>query len=320
MNKSELKEHGIGGTLFHHAKNLERFLGISRLYLKFEAGNPTGTMKDRAAYAVLSHAYEEGHSSIAVASCGNYGASIVYLSKLFEITPHVYIPEGYEAPRIKEILHRGGVIHRTQGTYEDAVDTSSREVEENGWYNGNPGIPDNTRVSLDAYARIASEIVDYLEYAPDVVSVPVSNGTCLAGVHHGFKKLHRRGTTSRVPVMVAAGTSGGNPVIKSFNAGKRKITELKPSEITETPINEPLVSWRSLDGQSALDALHETQGYAAYVQDEVMQAFSQLLDREEGLSVLPASASALSALSEYVKAKATPRMNAFVAVLTSRRY
>ncbi|TFH14708.1 pyridoxal-phosphate dependent enzyme [Candidatus Bathyarchaeota archaeon] len=320
MFRKEFKEYGIGDTLFARLKNMEKLLDFSKFYVKFEAGNPTGTMKDRASYATLKYAKEKGFSTISVASCGNFGASIVKLSKIFEIVPHVYIPESYHSPRIAEMERMGGIIHRAPGTYEELVDLSGLEAGEQGWYNGNPGTEENSKVSFEAYETIAYEIFDELEYAPDAVSVSVSNGTCFRGVFKGFRKMFRQGKTDKIPVMIAASTTGGNPILSSFNDGRKKIENLSPDAITETPENEPIVSWKSLDGQQALDALWESDGYACAVSDAIMIAFSHLLEKEEGLSVLPASAASVAAMAEYVKARATPKDKCFVSVLTSRKY
>jgi threonine synthase len=320
MLRREFKEQGIGETLFARLKNLEKLLDFSKFYVKFEAGNPTGTMKDRASYATLKYAKENGFNTIAVASCGNFGASIIKLSKIFEIIPHVYIPDSYHSPRITEMERMGGIIHRTPGTYEDLVELSGKEAEQQGWYNGNPGTDENSKVSFEAYESIAYEVFDDLDYAPDAVSVSVSNGTCFTGIFRGFRSMFRQGKTDKIPVMVAVSTTGGNPIISSFRAGKKKIQDLKPDSITETPENEPIVNWKSLDGKHALEALWESNGYACGVSDDVMIAFSNLLEKEEGLSVLPASAASVAAISEYVKERATPREKCFVSVLTSRKY
>lgn len=320
MFRKEFKEHGIGDTLFARLKNMEKLLDFSKFYVKFESGNPTGTMKDRASYATLKNAKENDFNTIAVASCGNFGASVVKLSSIFEITPHVYIPESYHSPRITEMERMGGIIHRAPGTYEELVELSAKEAGEQGWYNGNPGTEENSKVSFEAYESIAYEIFDELEYAPDAVSVSVSNGTCFTGVFRGFRKMFRQGMTDKLPVMVAASTDGGNPIISSYNAGKKKIKDLKPDAITETPENEPIVNWKSLDGQPALDALWESNGYACALSDAVMITFSTLFEKEEGLSVLPASAASAAAMADYVKARASPKDKCFVSVLTSRKY
>jgi threonine synthase len=320
MFRKRFKEYGIGDTLFTRIKNMEKLLDFSKFYVKFEAGNPTGTMKDRASFATLEYAKDTGFDTIAVASCGNFGASIVKLSKVFNISPHVFIPNSYNSPRISEMKRMGGIIHRAPGTYEELVDLSGNIAEERGWYNGNPGKKENSEVSFKAYESIAIEIFEKLQYAPDAVSVSVGNGTCFTGIFHGFRRMFRQGHTDKIPVLIAASTDGGNPIISSYNAGYRKIINLKPDSITETFLNEPIVNWKSLDGQHALDALWESNGYARAVSDENMDAFSHFLEKEEGLSVLPASAASVAAMAEFVKTRASLKNKCFVSVLTSRKY
>ncbi len=319
--KEEINMYGIGDTIFTRSRNIEKLLDFSQIWLKFEGGNPTGTMKDRATYACLKLARKGRFGALAIASCGNFGASFVHLSKIFGIEPHVYVPSQYHTPRIQEMERAGGVLHRAPGTYEELVELAGKEAEENGWFNANPGVDANTKVSMEAYATISQEIFERLGHAPDVVSVPVGNGTTLAGVHLGFKALRERGEADKVPVMVAASTAGGNPVVRCFLRGLKKIKDLKPSEIVETEHNEPLVSWRSLDGQKALDCLWESGGWATYVSDDNLLTFSEILAHEEGLLVLPASASSLAAVAEYAKVSSgEKRDRSYVAVLTGRRH
>jgi threonine synthase len=316
--QEELITYGIGDTIFTRSRNLEQLLGYSNIYLKFEGGNPTGTMKDRAAYACLKVAKEKGYRELVIASCGNFGASFVRLSRIFGILTHVYIPEKFHTPRIAEMERLGGVIHRTPGTYEEVVDSSSAEAFRRGWYNANPGTPENRVASIEAYATIASEIFERLGRAPDIVAVPTSNGTTLAGIYHGFQSLRSAGKTEKVTAVIAASTSGGNPIVSSFLAGKRLIEDLKPDRIEETAINEPLVSWKSLDGQEALDAIWESSGWAAHVTDGEMAKYSKIVEREEGLYVLPASCASLAALTYYVKNKRLQNGRDLVAFFTAR--
>lgn len=318
--QAELIKHGIGDTIFTRSRNLERLLLYSNIYLKFEGGNPTGTMKDRAAYACLKVAKEEGFGEVVIASCGNFGASFVTIARVFGIKAHVYIPEKYHTPRIAEMETLGGIIHRASGTYEEVVVSSGEEAARRGWYNGNPGTPENRRASLDAYATIAYEIVDRLGHAPHAVAVPTSNGTTLAGINHGFQTLLGEGRIKKAPAMIAASTCGGNPIVSSFLARERKIGNLAPDAIDETAVNEPLVNWMSLDGQDALDAVWESGGWAVHITDDEMCRHSELIEREEGLSVLPASCASVAALPYYIREKKLKKGLDLVAFLTSRNF
>lgn len=318
--QGELIDHGIGDTIFTRSRNLEKLLGFGKIYLKFEGGNPTGTMKDRAAYACLRVAKEKGFREVVIASCGNFGASFVTLARIFGLKVHVYIPEKYHTPRIAEMEGLGGVVHRAPGTYEEVVVSSGEAAARRGWYNGNPGTPENRAASIGAYATISYEIVDRLGRAPDVVTVPTSNGTTLAGINHGFQSLLRAGKTGKAPAVIAASTSGGNPIVSSFLAGKRRIENLKPDGIEETSVNEPLVNWLSLDGQEALDAVWESKGWAVHITDEEMERYSDILAHEEGLTVLPASCASVAALPCYVEEKRPQKALDLVAFLTARNF
>ncbi len=318
--QAELIEHGIGDTIFTRSRNLERLLGYSNIYLKFEGGNPTGTMKDRASYACLKLAKEKGYKELVVASCGNFGASYVTIAKMFNVKVHVFIPEKYHTPRIAAMEKQGGIIHRAPGTYEDVVAASSEEAPKYGWYNGNPGTPENRFVSIAAYATMAYEIFDRLGHEPDVVAVPTGNGTTIAGINYGFQMLHNEGKIKSRPAMIAASTVGGNPIVSCYLEGAKKIRDLKPDSIVETEYNEPLVSWICLDGQDALNAIWESRGWAFHVSDEEMVKYSKALLAEEGLSVLPASCSSVAALKAYIDKKKLKKSLDLVALLTSRNF
>ncbi|MBN1682766.1 pyridoxal-phosphate dependent enzyme [Candidatus Bathyarchaeota archaeon] len=318
--QNELIQNGIGDTILTHSRNLEKLLVYNNIFLKFEGGNPTGTMKDRAAYACLKEAKELGYKEIAIGSCGNFGAAFVYVAKLFDIIPHVYIPQHYHTQRILEMEKNGGIIHRAPGSYEDVVFFSSKEAKKNNWFDANPGVKLNTKLSIDAYATISYEILNNLGKTPDYVAIPVGNGTTIAGIHHGFKILKINKIIKKLPILIAASTSGGNPIIKCFQENKKQIEDLKPNEIIETDYNEPLVSWISLDGQEALNALWESKGWSTYVEDNELVHYSNLLEKEEGLSVLPASAGSLAAIAKYIDKNNPKKGLTFVAVLTGRKF
>jgi threonine synthase len=116
--------------------------------------------------------------------------------------------------------------------------------------------------------------------------------------------------------MVAASTTGGNPIVESYRTGKTKIIQLDPAEIRETEHNEPLVNWKSLDGQEALSAINDSKGWAVYVTDEEMIEYSETLQKLEGLNVLPASSSSLAA----TKSTTIKKEDKIVTILTSRKY
>lgn len=307
----------VGDTALVRARNLEREVGWRQIFLKFEGGNPTGTQKDRIAFAQAMDAMRRGFDTISVATCGNYGVATALAASFAGLQCRIYIPENFHTNRIREMLDLGVEISRVPGDYEKTVAVSSDIARREEYYDANPG-GSNTLTQLRAYGQIAYEIYDELRDAPLAVAVPVSNGTTLAGIYRGFLSLYRRGKTSRMPHMVAGSSFRKNPIVYAFIKNMASCEDLNPAKIHETQINEPLINWHSIDGDQALDGIRQTKGWAADASDKAMRTYSSLIRQKEGLQVLPASTAGLIALMNQHKKEPLPN-DRYVVVLTGRK-
>ena len=307
----------IGDTNLTRTRNIEREVGFRQLFLKFDGGNPTGTQKDRIAFAQAMDAMRRGFDAITTATCGNYGVALALAASFAGLKCIIYVPGNYRTTRFQEMIDFGAEIIRVPGDYEHAIEVSSEYAEKNEIYDANPGGA-NTPLQLKAYGEIAYEIYDELRDAPAVVAVPVSNGTTLAGIYKGFVSLDRRGKISRMPRLVAGSSYGKNPIVHSFIKNASNCQDLDPQQIRETAVNEPLINWHSIDGEYALQAIRSTGGWASYASDKLMLSYSRLLREREGLSVLPASAAGLIALLERHKKEPLPS-DRYVVIITGRR-
>lgn len=313
----DILDSEVGDTHFGRARNLERALGLRQLFLKFEGGNPSGTQKDRIAFAQARDALRRGFDTITVATCGNYGAATALAASIAGLRCLIYIPEGYHTRRLQEMTRFGAEIVRFDGDYEATVDASRQRAAIDELYDANPG-GDNTDLQLEGYGQIALEIYDELRDAPAVVAVPASNGTTLAGIYKGFLRLYRRGKTSRMPRMVGGSSAHKNPIIRSFLRGHERCEDLDPARVRETVVNEPLINWHSYDGDHALEALRASGGWADHVSDRQMLRLARQLVEREGLSVLPASTAGLAVLLARHATEPLPG-DRYVAVLTGRK-
>jgi threonine synthase len=313
----DIFESEVGDTSLARARNLEREVGFRQVYLKFEGGNPTGTQKDRIAFTQVRDAVRRGFDAITLATCGNYGVAMAFASCLAGIRCIIHIPETYHTKRAQEMIDYGAEIVRIEGDYEKSVMVSREYAEANEVYDANPGGA-NTVLQLRAYGEIAYEIYDELRDAPTFVAVPVSNGTTLAGIYKGFVSLYRRGKTSKIPRMIAGSSFGKNPIISAFLKKTPECEDLKPEQIRETSVNEPLINWQSLDGDHALESIRLSRGWAAYASDKNMMNFSRLIREREGLNVLPASTAGLIALLD-LHSKENLGNDRYVVILTGRK-
>jgi threonine synthase len=313
----DIVDSEVGDTTLSRARNIEREVGLRQIYLKFEGGNPTGTQKDRIAFAQAMDAMRRGFDAITVATCGNYGVAVALAASMAGLGCTIYIPEGYHTKRIQDMVNVGAQIIRVPGDYENAVRVSRERAEAEEIYDANPG-GNNTAIQLQAYGEIAYEIYDELRDAPAIVAVSVSNGTTLAGIYKGFLSLYRRGKTSRIPHMVAGSAHDKNPIVRAILKNLPQCDDLEPVKVRETVVNEPLINWHSIDGDHALEAIRTTGGWASYASDKGMLAYSRLLREREGLNVLPASTAGMIVLLEHHRGQPLPG-DRYVVILTGRR-
>lgn len=317
MEEVSCEEEPPGGTPFFRADRLGKTLHLNNLFIKFEGANVTGTQKDRISKLHVRNAMKNGYNTISVATCGNYGASISYYAGFYGINSVIGMPDNYSDSRLEEIRQNGSEVLRVPGKYEEVVEFMSDRANDNSWYDSNPGST-HSRIDIEGYESISFEIVGQLGHSPEYIAVPVGNGTTLSGIFSGFRKLKRKGVISELPRMLGASTSNGNPIVEAWTRKARRVSDLNPGSIFETPVSEPLVSYRALDGQMALDAIYESGGAAVYVSDLDMIRLSRMAEKLENLSVLPASASALAAASNLLGNFSRGRE--VVAVMTGRNH
>ncbi len=309
------EEEPPGGTPLFRAKRLGKELHLDNLFIKFEGANRTGTQKDRISRLHVRNAASKGFETLSLATCGNYGASISYYAGMYGLKSVIGVPQHYANSRVQEMRSNGAEILEIPGRYEEVVDAMTDMASAEGWYDSNPGSK-NSRTDIQGYEGIAFEIVDNLGHSPEFVAVPVGNGTTLSGIYSGFRKLKQKGLIASMPRMIGSSTSGGNPVVDSWVRGSRVIRDIEPNMLEETSVNEPLISYRAIDGQKALDAIYSSGGMALYVSDFDMIKYSRIAEKTEGLSVLPASASTLAAMHRVISST-SPHGEA-VAVVTGR--
>jgi threonine synthase len=121
-----------------------------------------------------------------------------------------------------------------------------------------------------------------------------------------------------MPRVVAGSSFNKNPIVRAFLTDASSCMDLPQEKIRETAVNEPLINWHSIDGDHALDAIRETNGWAGHTSDKSMLALSRVLREREGLNVLPAATAGLHVLLEAHKRHTLPG-DRYVVILTGRK-
>lgn len=275
------------------------------IWLKLEGDNPARSHKYRVARAITAAAQKAGRKGVAVGTCGNLGLALAIACRDARLQCRVFVPRHYIEAPAGEIRALGALVRLIDGTYEQAVEASQEEALRESLYCGSP-VGEAAQVSLEAYAPIADEIVEILGGPPDSVWTPIGNGTTIAGIASGFRRL---GAPVRYGVV---GSAGNNAAVATILAGTP--IELLPNLSAETPINAPLVSWAALHATEAAAAVSESRGWAFGASDEALREASDFIVRVNGPEVPPYAAAGIAGWLNFAKRSEVPIGNHVIVV------
>mgnify|MGYP001822507368 CR=1 FL=1 len=296
---------GEGFTPLVRAGNLGQALGVSKLYLKVEGQNPTGSFKDRGMVVAVAKAVEEGARAVICASTGNTSASAAAYAATAGIEAVIVLPRGkIAAGKMLQGHAAGARVVAIDGNFDDAL-TIVREMTAER----DPDHPVQLVNSVNPYRlegqkTAAFEICEDLGGAPDYLAIPVGNAGNISAYWKGFKEYRDVGLVETAPKMIGFQAEGASPLVQGHDF------EEPHTIATAIRIGKPA------SGHLALAARDESGGLIDAVTDEEILAAYRDLARLEGIFCEPASAASVAGVR---KAVATGRVDpeaTIVAVLT----
>jgi cysteine synthase B len=103
----------IGNTPLVEASHLISKKGV-KLYLKLEGDNPGGSVKDRAAFNMISEALKRGDIKkggyLVEATSGNTGIALAFIANLFGLNMVLIMPENSTEERVKTMRAYGAEV------------------------------------------------------------------------------------------------------------------------------------------------------------------------------------------------------------------
>jgi threonine synthase len=285
-----------GYTRLIRADNLAAELGMRRLWIKDDRGNPTHSFKDRVVAVALAAATELGFKVLACPSTGNLANAVAAAAARAGIRSVVMVPANLELPKIITTSVYGGTFITVDGTYDDVNRLASELAGEH---------PDWAFVNVNVrpyYAEgsktLAFEIAEQLGWRlPDQVVVPIASGAQLVKVDKGFGELTQLGLVSESPWRVfGAQATGCSPVSAAFAAGYDVVRPVRPDTIAKS-----LAIGNPADGPYVLDVVRRTGGSIADVSDPEIVDSIRLLARTEGIFAETAGGVTLGVLRKLLK-------------------
>lgn len=285
-----------GNTPLVDAPRIAAQAGVSKVLLKIEGANPTGSFKDRGMTMAVTQAVAAGARAIICASTGNTSAAAAAYAARAGIACFVLIPEGKIAlGKLSQAMMHGSVVIQIRGNFDDGM----RLVQEVA-----KTAPVNIVNSINPYRlqgqkTIAFEVIEALGDAPDYHALPVGNAGNITAHWIGYSEAVCESTdacafcagkcefrktkiATRRPIMLGYQASGAAPIVRG------RPVESPETVATAIRIGNP-VSW-----QQALAAQKESGGWFAECSDEEILRVQKLLAESEGIFCEPASATGLA--------------------------
>jgi threonine synthase len=267
-----------GLTRLIRADRLAKALGVRRLWVKDDTGNPTHSFKDRVVAVALAAARQLGFCVLACPSTGNLANAVAAAAARAGWESVVLIPSSLERAKVLTTAVYDGALIAVDGTYDD-VNRLATELaaEHEDWAFVNVNV---RPYYAEGSKTLGYEVAEQLGWRlPDQVVIPIASGSQLTKVDKGFRELSELGLVQPSPYRVfGAQATGCSPVSAAFKAGRDVVVPVRPDTIARS-----LAIGAPADGPYALDAVRRTGGAIEDVTDAEVVEGIRLLARTEGI-------------------------------------
>ncbi len=267
-----------GYTRLVRADGLAAELGMRRLWIKDDTGNPTHSFKDRVVAVALAAATEMGFKVLACPSTGNLANAVAAAAARAGIRSVVMVPANLELQKILTTAVYGGTFVTVDGTYDDVNRLASELAgEHEDWAFVNVNV---RPYYAEGSKTLGFEIAEQLGWRlPEQIVVPIASGAQLVKIDKGFSELAELGLVEGGPWRVfGAQATGCSPVSEAFANGWDVVRPVKPSTIAKS-----LAIGNPADGPYVLDVVRRTGGAIADVSDPEIVDSITLLARTQGI-------------------------------------
>ena len=258
---------------------IRKELGGNEVFLKLDYMMPTGSFKDRGAVVLIDQLRNHGIKEIVEDSSGNAGASIAAYAAAAGIKCSIYLPEKTSEKKVKQIKAYGADIVKISGNRQ-ATSEAVLEAAENAYYASHVYNP----LFFTGTSSLAYELMDN-PGKPDLIFVPVGNGTMLLGLYYGFKKI------GYLPRLMAVQSRDCSPIFSEIYEENFSVnaTLAEGIAVEDPPRKEEIIR-----------AIKDSKGDIIKVSDfQIKKAYHQLA--EKGLYIEPTAAAAPAGFIKYSK-------------------
>ncbi|MEW2394629.1 threonine synthase [Streptomyces sp. NPDC046862] len=238
---------------------------------------PTLSFKDRGAVLLAELALRLGPRQVLADSSGNAGTAIAAYCARAALPCTVYVPAGTSAKKLEQIRAHGARLHVVDGDREATARAAREAADEEGVFYAshvfNPYFLHGTKTYVhELWEDLGGRL-------PDVIVVPVGNGTLLLGAALAVDELYSAGLIGRRPALYAVQSAAVAPLAHAWTEGADDL--IAETEIPTAPtLAEGIAIPRPPRARQVLRAVRESGGrFLTVTEDQIRQAQRDLASR-----------------------------------------
>src|SRR5688500_682241 len=214
---------GEGFTPLLDTPRLAAELGVSKLWIKDEGQNPTGSFKARGLVMAVARAWELGAHELAIPSAGNAGSAAAAYAAAAGMRVHIVVPRDTPKPIIEETRALGADLELIDGLITDAGARVAAGVREHGWFDLST-LKEPYRI--EGKKTMGYELFEQLNgRLPDAIVYPTGGGTGLIGVWKAFDEMQQLGWIGdQRPKVFVVQATGCAPMVRAWEQGSETAT------------------------------------------------------------------------------------------------
>ncbi len=231
---------------------------------------PTLSFKDRGAAMLAALMVETGVRRCAIDSSGNAATAVAAYAARAGIATEVFVPSSTSEKKLTQIEAHGGRIHLIEGSRDQTARATIDFVNGSEIFYAshifNPFFWEGTKTYV-------YELFEQLGSLPDVLIVPVGNGTLLMGVYIALKELEAWNLIDSHPLVIALQAAGCAPLARAYEQGS-----LSPRAVPVSPtLAEGIATGEPARGAQILEAVHDLGGrFVTVTEEEILTSHGDL--------------------------------------------
>ncbi len=288
VDAEAIATRGEGNTGLYESKAVASYVGLSRVQLKHEGENPTGSFKDRGMCVGITVAGLLGKRRVACASTGNTSASMASYAAGRGLEAIVFIPEGKIAfGKLSQALAYGAKTIQIEGDFDDAMRLVQQVCDHADIYLLNSINP----FRIEGQKAIGFELLQDRDWqVPDWIVLPGGNLGNNSALSKGLMELKALGLIEKLPRIAVIQAHGANPLYRAFSSGE----PLQPLEGVET-IATAIRIGNPVSGKKSLRGLAACHGVVEEVTDDEILEAKAVVDAA-GIGAEPASCATVAGM------------------------